>query len=34
MHLTAGYLHERLQSSDASRDYQSDEVRLELGLQR
>ncbi|MCR4283165.1 MAG: outer membrane beta-barrel protein [Bauldia sp.] len=34
MHLTAGYLHEWLQSSDASRDYQSDEVRLELRLQR
>ena len=34
MHLTAGYLHEWLASSDPTRDYQSDTVRLELKMQR
>jgi hypothetical protein len=34
VHLTGGYIHEWLDSSDSTRDYQSDSVRLTLRLQR
>jgi hypothetical protein len=34
VHLTGGYIHEWLDSSDPTRDYESDSVRLTLRLQR